>query len=166
MTVVNEFKIGEYIVYPVHGIGKITGIETQKYFDFELNVYVISFDNDRMTLSVPMNKAQSVGMRHLCSAVTINKVIDTLGTQAIIRKSIWSRRAQEYEAKINSGNPIAIAEVARDLYRRADQAEQSYSERQLFRSAFDRLIYELSLVESIAPSVAEQKLTNVLAKIA
>lgn len=166
MLKAREFKIGEYVVYPVHGVGKILSLEDQEYSGFKLKVYVISFDGDRMTLSVPTNKVKSVGLRPLSCSNIMGKAIDTLKGRAVVRKSMWSRRAQEYETKINSGNPIFIAEVIRDLYRGKDQPEPSYSERQLFQAALDRLTSELSLIEEIKSNEAEEKLQFILSKSA
>jgi len=163
MGKIREFQIGEYVVYPVHGVGKIIGLEVQEYSGLELKVYVISFDGDRMTLSIPVNKVEDVGLRPLSSSRMMSKAIETLKGKAVVRKMMWSRRAQEYESKINSGDPISIAEVVRDLYRGENQPEPSYSERQLFRAALDRLTRELALIEAIESNEAEQKLHNVLA---
>lgn len=163
MAETNHFTAGEYVVYPVHGVGRVVGLENQEYSGFALNVYVISFDGDRMTLSVPVHKAHAVGLRPLSSAALMNKAIETLKGKAVVRKAMWSRRAQEYESKINSGDPVSIAEVMRDLYRGVGQPEPSYSERQLFKSALERLTRELALIEAIASTEAQEKLQGVLA---
>ncbi len=125
------FKTGEYIVYPAHGVGQIMAIEEQEVAGFKLELFVVHFLKDKMTLRVPTAKAQTVGMRKLADAPTVTKALDTLTGRARIKRTMWSRRAQEYEAKINSGDLIAISEVVRDLHRSEAQPEQSYSERQL-----------------------------------
>ena len=143
------FKTQEHIVYPAHGVGQIIAIEEQEVAGFKLELFVISFVKDKMILKVPTPKVVSVGMRKLAEAPVINKSLDTLTGRARIKRTMWSRRAQEYEAKINSGDLIAIAEVVRDLYRSEAQPEQSYSERQLYEAALDRMSRELSVVQKI-----------------
>lgn len=133
------FKTGEYIVYPAHGVGRITGVDTQEVAGLKLELFVISFIKDKMTLRVPVTKAEAVGMRKLADAATVKKALETVRGRARIKRTMWSRRAQEYEAKINSGDLISIAEVVRDLYRSETQPEQSYSERQLYEAALDRM---------------------------
>ena len=143
------FKTHEHIVYPAHGVGQIVAIEEQEVAGFKLELFVISFVKDKMILKVPTPKVVSVGMRKLAEAPVINKSLDTLTGRARIKRTMWSRRAQEYEAKINSGDLIAIAEVVRDLYRSEAQPEQSYSERQLYEAALDRMSRELAVVQKI-----------------
>ncbi|MFT4098928.1 MAG: CarD family transcriptional regulator [Rhodoblastus sp.] len=143
------FKTHEHIVYPAHGVGQIIAIEEQEVAGFKLELFVISFVKDKMILKVPTPKVVSVGMRKLAEAPVITKSLDTLTGRARIKRTMWSRRAQEYEAKINSGDLIAIAEVVRDLYRSEAQPEQSYSERQLYEAALDRMSRELSVVQKI-----------------
>ena len=143
------FKTHEHIVYPAHGVGQIIAIEEQEVAGFKLELFVISFVKDKMILKVPTPKVVSVGMRKLAEAPVINKSLDTLTGRARIKRTMWSRRAQEYEAKINSGDLIAIAEVVRDLYRSEAQPEQSYSERQLYEAALDRMSRELAVVQKI-----------------
>jgi CarD family transcriptional regulator len=126
------FKTGEYVVYPAHGVGLITSIEEQEVAGIPLELFVISFEQDKLTLRVPVAKIKSVGMRKLAEEDHVGKALETVTGRARIKRTMWSRRAQEYEAKINSGDLIAISEVVRDLYRSDDQPEQSYSERQLF----------------------------------
>ncbi|MBN9011229.1 MAG: CarD family transcriptional regulator, partial [Rhizobiales bacterium] len=128
----SEFKAGEHIVYPAHGVGRIVGVETQEVAGIRLDLFVVSFIKDKMTLRVPVAKATSVGMRKLADNATVKKALETVRGRARIKRTMWSRRAQEYETKINSGDLIAIAEVVRDLYRSENQPEQSYSERQLY----------------------------------
>ncbi|MBI1251440.1 MAG: CarD family transcriptional regulator [Alphaproteobacteria bacterium] len=153
------FKVGDHIVYPAHGVGRVIGIEKQSVAGIDLEVFVIAFEQDKMTLRVPTAKAKSCGMRPLASSQVVNDALKTLQGRARIKRTMWSRRAQEYEAKINSGNLVQIAEVVRDLYRNADQPEQSYSERQLYESALDRMARELAAVEKIDREAAVAKLS-------
>ena len=141
-----EFSPNEHVVYPAHGVGQIVSIEKQEVAGFELELFVISFEKDKMTLRVPTNKATEVGMRSLSSPDIIAHAKKTLRGKAKVKKAMWSRRAQEYEQKINSGDLIAIAEVVRDLHRADDQREQSYSERQLYEAALERLTREIAAV--------------------
>ena len=134
-----RFGTGDMVVYPAHGVGKIEAVEAQEIAGMPLELYVIRFDDDRMTLKVPVIKAEKAGMRALSTMVEMTTALDTLKGRARVRRAMWSRRAQEYEAKINSGDPTSIAEVVRDLHRTGDQAEQSYSERQMYQLALDRL---------------------------
>jgi CarD family transcriptional regulator len=143
------FKLEEFIVYPAHGVGQIVGVEEQEVAGFKLELYVISFAKDKMTLKVPTPKVVSVGMRKLAEPALVQKALDVLTGRARIKRTMWSRRAQEYEAKINSGDIIAIAEVIRDLYRSEAQPEQSYSERQLYEAALDRMAREIGAVEKL-----------------
>jgi CarD family transcriptional regulator len=143
------FKLEEFIVYPAHGVGQIVAIEEQEVAGFKLELYVISFAKDKMTLKVPTPKVVSVGMRKLAEPALVQKALDVLTGRARIKRTMWSRRAQEYEAKINSGDIIAIAEVIRDLYRSEAQPEQSYSERQLYEAALDRLAREIGAVQKL-----------------
>ncbi len=159
----SAFKPGDHIVYPAHGVGRVTGVEKQKVAGLDLEVYVISFEQDKMTLRVPTAKARSCGMRPLASADIVNEAMKTLQGRARVKRTMWSRRAQEYEAKINSGDLVSIAEVVRDLHRGGDQPEQSYSERQLYESALDRMARELAAVEKIAREDALAKLSKSLA---
>ena len=158
------FEIGQNVVYPAHGVGKITGIEVQTVAGMELEVYVVSFDQDKMILRVPTNRAEVSGMRALAGGKLVDDALKTLTGRARIKRTMWSRRAQEYEAKINSGNLISIAEVVRDLHRLEDQPEQSYSERQLYESALDRMARELAAVEDIDKDAAMERLAASLAK--
>ena len=158
-----EFEIGQTIVYPAHGVGQITAIETQTVAGMELEVYVVSFEQDKMILRVPTNRASASGMRALAGSSLVDDALKTLGGKPRIKRTMWSRRAQEYEAKINSGDLISIAEVVRDLHRGEDQ-EQSYSERQLYESALDRMARELAAVENIARDKAMDLLAKSLAK--
>jgi CarD family transcriptional regulator len=143
------FKPGEFVVYPSHGVGQIVAIEEQEVAGFKLELYVISFIKDKMILKVPTPKAASVGMRKLADAAAVKAALDTLAGRARVKRTMWSRRAQEYEAKINSGDLNAIAEVVRDLYRSDTQPEQSYSERQLYEAALDRMTREIVVVQRL-----------------
>ena len=157
------FRTNEFIVYPAHGVGQIVRIEEQEVAGFKLEVFVISFAKDKMTLRVPTSKAITVGMRKLASPDVVKKALDTLKGRARIKRTMWSRRAQEYEAKINSGNLVSIAEVVRDLYRSDIQPEQSYSERQLYEAALDRMVRELASVEDVTETEAAKLVeTNLL----
>lgn len=142
-----KFKTGDYIVYPAHGVGKVTGIEKETIIDFDIEVYVISFEQDKMTLRVPTSKARTSGMRPLANENVLKDAFTTLKGRARIKRTMWSRRAQEYESKINSGDLILLSEVVRDLHRTDEQPEQSYSERQLYESALDRMVREVAAIE-------------------
>ncbi len=160
------FRTNEYIVYPAHGVGRITSIEEQEIAGAKLELFVINFDKDKMTLRVPTSKLDSVGMRKLSEEKIVKKALTTLKGKARVKRTMWSRRAQEYEAKINSGDLISIAEVVRDLYRSEAQPEQSYSERQLYEAALDRMARELAAVEKMDEASAVAKIDDVLAKSA
>ncbi len=158
-----EFRANEYVVYPAHGVGKIVTIERQEIAGTSLELFVISFEKDKMTLRVPTAKASSIGMRSLSSPDLVAKALDTLkGRADKVKRAMWSRRAQEYEQKIHSGDLISIAEVVRDLYRGGDQPEQSYSERQLYEAALERLTREVAAVERVDESNAAAKVGAVL----
>ena len=159
-----EFRANEYVVYPAHGVGRILTIEEQEIAGVTLELFVISFEKDKMTLRVPTAKASSVGMRSLSSPDLVEQALKTLKGKAKVKRAMWSRRAQEYEQKINSGDLISIAEVVRDLYRADNQPEQSYSERQLFESAMDRMAREVAAIESIDRDSAVAMLTKSLNK--
>lgn len=159
----HPYAVGDYIVYPKHGVGRITELETQEIAGLNLELYVIRFEKERMTLRVPTTKAEASGMRRLSSDATLKEAFTTLKGKARIKRTMWSRRAQEYEAKINSGDLVSIAEVVRDLHRGADQPEQSYSERQIYESALGRLARELAAVEDIDEAAAMVKLEKELA---
>ena len=141
------FKLNEFVVYPAHGVGQIVAIEEQEVAGFKLELFVISFSKDKMTLRVPTSKGAGVGMRKISDPDTAKRSLEILTGRARIKRTMWSRRAQEYEAKINSGDIIAIAEVVRDLYRSDAQPEQSYSERQLYEAALDRMVREIAAVQ-------------------
>src|SRR5690348_11487048 len=157
-----SFKKGDYVVYPAHGVGQIEGIETHTIGGSAVSLFAITFEKDRMRLKVPVIKAQSAGLRKLASGDRLKDAMKTLQGRARIRRTMWSRRAQEYETKINSGDPVSIAEVLRDLRRNTEQAEQSYSERQIYQAALERLARELAAVEKIDEARAAERLEAVL----
>jgi len=157
-----DFRPNEYVVYPAHGVGQIVSIEEQQVAGISLELFVISFEKDKMTLRVPTNKAVQFGMRSLSSPDVILKAMTTLKGKAKVKRAMWSRRAQEYEQKINSGDLIAIAEVVRDLHRSDDQREQSYSERQLYEAALERLTREVAAVDNGDEAAATKRVDEVL----
>jgi CarD family transcriptional regulator len=156
------FRTSESIVYPAHGVGKIIDIEEQEVAGMKLELFVIHFEKDNMTLRVPVAKATAVGMRKLSDEAIVGKAFATVRGRARVKRTMWSRRAQEYEAKINSGDLIAISEVVRDLYRSQSQPEPSYSERQLYEQAIDRMSREVSVVEKITESEATLKIEKAI----
>lgn len=162
MTRKSQYKPNQFVVYPAHGVGQIVSIEKQDVAGFELELFVISFDKDKMTLRVPTNKADEVGMRSLSTPDVVADAMKTLRGKAKVKKAMWSRRAQEYEQKINSGDLIAIAEVVRDLHRADDQREQSYSERQLYEAALERLTREIAAVNNGDETDAAREIGDVL----
>ncbi|MFS4582425.1 CarD family transcriptional regulator [Phaeobacter sp. C3_T13_0] len=157
-----EFRPDDYVVYPAHGVGQIISIEEQEVAGFTLELFVITFEKDKMTLRVPTNKATEIGMRSLSSPDVIAKAMTTLKGKAKVKRAMWSRRAQEYEQKINSGDLISIAEVVRDLHRTDDQREQSYSERQLYEAALERLTREVAAVSGGDEISAAKQVDEVL----
>jgi CarD family transcriptional regulator len=158
------FKTNEFVVYPAHGVGQILAIEDQEIAGAKLELFVISFMKDKMTLRVPTAKVANVGMRKLSEPALVKRALETLKGRARIKRTMWSRRAQEYEAKINSGDIVAIAEVVRDLYRSESQPEQSYSERQLYEAALDRLSREIAVVQHVTETEAVKEIEAQLAK--
>ena len=159
-----DFKANDHVVYPTHGVGRITRVEEQEIAGMKLEVFVITFEKDKMTLRVPTAKAKAVGMRKLSSPDTVASALNTLKGRARIKRTMWSRRAQEYEAKINSGDLVSIAEVVRDLHRAGGQPEQSYSERQLYEAALARMARELAAVERIDEQAAVKRVEGALVK--
>lgn len=157
-----EYKKGDYVVYPAHGVGQIEAVELQTIGGMEIKLYAIVFEKDRMRLKVPVFKAHASGLRRLSSTNRMQDALKTLQGRAQIRRAMWSRRAQEYELKINSGDPVAIAEVLRDLKRSNDDTEQSYSERQIYQSALERLAREVAAVEKITEIEAAERLENMI----
>ena len=158
-----SYQKGDLVVYPTHGVGRVVGVETQEFSGIKIEVILINFDKEKMMLRVPVTKARNAGLRRLSSRKVMDTALGALKTKSRVKRAMWSRRAQEYETKINSGNPVAIAEVVRELYRTtAEQEMQSYSERQMYQSALDRLVRELAAVENIDESSANAKLEKVL----
>ncbi|WP_072370499.1 CarD family transcriptional regulator [Hyphomicrobium sp. NDB2Meth4] len=160
------FKASEFIVYPAHGVGRIVAIEEQEIAGMALELFVINFEKEKLTLRVPTGKLESVGMRKLSEEPVVKKAMEILKGRARVKRTMWSRRAQEYVAKINSGDLVSIAEVVRDLYRSEAQPEQSYSERQLYEDALDRMAREIAAVEKLDERGAVQRITDVLSKSA
>ncbi len=158
------FETNQYVVYPTHGVGRIVAIEEQEIAGCKLELFVINFEKDKMTLRVPTSKSQSAGMRKLSDDAVLTRALETLRGRARVKRTMWSRRAQEYEAKINSGDLITIAEVVRDLYRSDTQPEQSYSERQLYEAALDRMAREIAAAQDVDESIAIQKVAEALTK--
>ncbi|WP_337876830.1 CarD family transcriptional regulator [Elioraea sp.] len=157
-----EFEVGDHVVYPTHGVGRVTGIVTEEIAGHKLTLIVVEFEENRMVLRVPVAKARTAGLRKLSSRKAIEMALSTLKGRARVKRTMWSRRAQEYEAKINSGDPVAIAEVVRDLHRNAGQPDQSFSERQIYEQAMDRLAAELAAIEQVDKPTAAAKLATML----
>ena len=160
------FSVKDFVVYPTHGVGNVVDVVTEEVAGFELKLYVINFAAEKMTLRVPIGKAEESGLRKISTREKMQTAIGTLRGRARSKRTMWSRRAQEYEAKINSGDPIAIAQVVRDLHRPPEQPDQSYSERQMYEAAMNRLSLELALVEKIEPEAATERLETLLQKAA
>jgi CarD family transcriptional regulator len=156
------FSTNDYVVYPTHGVGRIVGLERQEISGISLDLFVVEFEKDKMVLRVPVSKVSNVGLRKLSSPQIMRSALETLKGRARVKRTMWSRRAQEYEAKINSGDPVSIAEVVRDLHRNAGQPDQSYSERQIYEAALDRLAREFAAVERIDETAAAGRLEKVL----
>ena len=161
-----DFAAGDFVVYPAHGVGFVEGVETQTIAGMEITLYTISFEKDRMRLKLPISKVKASGLRKLSSKDRLKDALATLQGRSQTRRLMWSRRAQEYEAKINSGDPVSIAEVLRDLKRADDQSEQSYSERQIYQAALERLAREVAAIEKIDEKKAAEKLEAVLSNVA
>ena len=159
-----DFKEGDYVVYPTHGVGKVERIATEEIAGHTLELIHITFEENRMTLRVPVSRARATGLRKLSTRKQFDEALATLKGRARIKRTMWSRRAQEYEAKINSGDIVAIAEVVRDLYRSETQPEQSYSERQLYEAALDRLSREVAAVQKVTETEAIKEIEAALAK--
>ena len=158
----DAFDVGDYVVYPKHGVGRVIELQSEEIAGMQLDLYVLRFEKERMTLRVPVNKVESIGMRKLSSDKTLKEAMETLKGKPKVKRTMWSRRAQEYEAKINSGEIVLIAEVTRDLFRPDDQPEQSYSERQIFEAASSRLARELAAMEKTDEATALEKILDVL----
>jgi CarD family transcriptional regulator len=157
-----DFRPNDFVVYPAHGVGKVVSVEEQEIAETMLEFYVIAFEKDKMTLRVPTHKALDIGMRSLSSPDEVSYAMKTLKGKAKVKRAMWSRRAQEYEQKINPGDLIAIAEVVRDLHRTDDQREQSYSERQLYEAALERLTREIGAVQGGDEDAAARQIIDVL----
>ncbi len=158
----DAFDVGDYVVYPKHGVGRVIELQSEEIAGMQLDLYVLRFEKERMTLRVPVNKVESIGMRKLSSDKTLKEAMETLKGKPKVKRTMWSRRAQKYEAKINSGEIVLIAEVTRDLFRPDDQPEQSYSERQIFEAASSRLARELAAMEKTDEPTALEKILDVL----
>jgi CarD family transcriptional regulator len=159
-----SFKVGELVVYPAHGVGKISNIEEQEIAGIKLELYIVDFEKEKLRLKVPTNRAEQKGMRHLADRSMIEQAMKVIRGRARIKRTMWSRRAQEYDAKINSGDMIAVSEVIRDLYRSDRQPEQSYSERQLFEQALARFARELAAVRKVDEDQCIKELEDYLAR--
>ena len=157
-----KFLLNDYVVYPSHGVGQVISIEQQEIAGTKLELFVVFFQKDKMTLSVPIDKAASVGMRPLSTPELVEKAMITIKGRPRVKRAMWSRRAQEYDQKINSGDLISIAEVVRDLHRDEDPREQSYSERQLYESALERLTREIAVVNGQEEQIAADEINEVL----
>ena len=160
----HDFSVGDHVVYPAHGVGQVQGIEVQEVAGLQLEVYVITFDHEKMTLRVPTAKARTAGLRALAETNVVTQALTTLKGRARVKRTMWSRRAQEYEAKINSGDLVSIAEVVRDLHRASGQPEQSYSERQLYEAALARMAREVAAIERIDEPTAVKRVESALVK--
>jgi CarD family transcriptional regulator len=160
----HEFKAGDFVVYPTHGVGRIQKVDEQEVAGLRLELFVIAFEKDKMILRVPTIKAKAVGMRKLSTPDVVATALNTLKGRARIKRTMWSRRAQEYEAKINSGDLVSIAEVVRDLHRAGGQPEQSYSERQLYEAALARMAREVAAIERIDEPTAVKRVESALVK--
>lgn len=158
------FKTSEYIVYPAHGVGQIVSIDEQEVAGHKLELFVIDFAKDKMRLKVPVAKATAIGMRKLAETDYVDRALKVLQGRARVKRTMWSRRAQEYDAKINSGDLLSISEVVRDLYRAENQPEQSYSERQLYEAALDRMAREIAAVNRVSETEAVRMIETNLNK--
>ena len=165
MAAKEDFAEGDYVVYPTHGVGKVERIATEEIAGHKLELIHITFEENRMTLRVPVAKARTAGLRKLATREMFDKALDLLKGRARIKRTMWSRRAQEYEQKINSGDPLQIAEVVRDLHRNAGQPDQSFSERQIYEAAMDRLAAEMGALDGTDKATAAAKLAEKLKAI-
>ena len=159
-----SFKVGQHVIYPAHGVGEVIGIEQEVIAGFDIENYIVKFEQDKMTLRVPTTKAPNSGMRALSNDLILKDAFTTLKGRARIKRTMWSRRAQEYEAKINSGDLILVSEVVRDLHRTDAQPEQSYSERQLYERSLDRMMREVAAIRKISHDAAMADILDTLAK--
>ncbi len=158
MSKAAKHRTGDYVVYPAHGVGQVKAVQTQEIAGEKLELLVVEIEKDKMTLRITLDMLESAGLRSLSSKKDIQVAMKTLTGKVRVRRAMWSRRAQEYEAKINSGDPVSIAEVVRDLHRNADQPDQSYSERQIYQSALERLTREVAAIDKIDEAAAEEKI--------
>jgi len=158
----SDLKIGTIVVYPKHGVGEIKKIESLEVENIKTNFYVVQMEQDKLMIRVPLDKQDEVGLRKISSKKILNQIFDILKLKPKIRRIMWSRRAQEYEAKIFSGDPLRIAEVIRDLFRRNNQQEQSYSERLMFQVALERLAREVAAIEKTDYFQSTEKIENIL----
>jgi CarD family transcriptional regulator len=165
-NVAYEYKAGDKVVYPAHGVGRVEGVEKLTVAGIEVTLYTITFEKDRMRLKLPLQKVATSGLRRLASPEQLTEIYQTMKGRARIRRVMWSRRAQEYEAKINSGNPVQVAEVLRDLRRNVSSTEHSYSERQIFQQALERLASEMAAIDNVPQDQAAEKLQLLLADAA
>ena len=159
---IEEFKVDDFVVYPTHGVGRILGTESDTVADMTLDMLIVRFEQDRMTLRVPLEKARGLGLRTLSSKKQMEEAITTLKGKARVRRDMWSKRAKQYDDKIRSGDPVSIAEVVRDLRRRSNQSEQSYSERQMYQAALERLAREFAAIEKIDQEAAAVRLETLM----
>jgi len=159
---IKNFKVGQYVIYPTHGLGQVVSYETQEVAGFKVELIVISFEKDKMLMRIPLSKAQAAGLRSLSSLDDMGKALHVLGNRVAVKKGNWSRRANEYEVKINSGDPLSLAEVIRELYKPNVKSDQSFSERQIYKAAIDRFSRELAAIESIAQEDAVVKVEELL----
>jgi len=157
-----EFNTDDFVVYPTHGVGRILGTEQNTIAGMEIDMLIVRFEQDRMTLRVPLEKARNLGLRTLSSRKQMDEAITTLKGKARVRRDMWSKRAKQYDDKIRSGDPVSIAEVVRDLRKRNNQSEQSYSERQMYQAALERLAREFAAIEKIDQNAAATKLENLM----
>jgi CarD family transcriptional regulator len=157
-----KFKVGSWVVYPSHGVGKLEKIEKFQVNEEEIEFFVVSFPKNKLVLKLPVAKAVKAGLRKVTDKRDIQSVFDILSQKTKKRRLVWSKRAQEYENKINSGDPKAIAEVVRELYREGKETAQSFSERQIYQNALERLAREISVIEDIGESDAIKKLEVIL----
>ena len=157
-----NFKIGETVVYPKHGVGEIIKIESMEISNIKTRFYVVKMEQAKLTIRVPIDKQHEVGLRKISTKKKIDEIYEVLKLKPKIRRIMWSRRAQEYDTKIFSGDPIKISEVVRDLFRKNSQPEQSYSERQMFQVALERLAREVAAVEKTDYFQTTEKIETIL----
>ncbi|MBX3457568.1 MAG: CarD family transcriptional regulator [Candidatus Paracaedibacteraceae bacterium] len=159
---IKNFKVGQYVIYPTHGLGQVVTYESQEVAGIKVDLVVISFEKDKMLMRIPLAKAKAAGLRSLSSSNEMGKAFDILSSRVAVRKGNWSRRAVEYEGKINSGDPLSLAEVIRELYKPNVKADQSFSERQIYKAAIDRFSRELAAIESIDQEDAVTRVEELL----